>query len=55
MDITVESCSMDTLRNSVKSLTDMKLVTYSNGSQTFRVEDMDKLIDLAESLVKFKS
>ena len=46
---------MDTLRNSVKSLIDMKLVAYSNASQVFHVEDSDKLIDLTETLVYFKS
>ncbi len=49
---TVESCSMDTLRNCLKSLTDMDMVAYSNGN--FQVNNFEKLIELADYLVAFK-
>ncbi|XP_064382450.1 glycerol-3-phosphate acyltransferase 1, mitochondrial-like [Halichondria panicea] len=48
----VESCSMDTLRNCLKSLTDMDMVAYSNGN--FQVNNFEKLIELADYLVAFK-
>ncbi len=48
----VESCSMDTLRNCLKSLTDMDMIAYSNGD--FQVNNFEKLIELADYLVAYK-
>ena len=50
----VESCSMDTLRNAVKTFTDMELLTY-NSSSILRVANADKLLEIAESVADFKS
>ena len=50
----VESCSMDTLRNAVKSLVDMSVICYRNTTQ-ISVYDADQLMEIAESIIDFKS
>ena len=51
---TVESCSIDTLRNAVKTFADMEILTHSNGN-VLQVTDADKLLEIAESISDFKS
>jgi len=45
---------MDTLRNEVKTFTDMELLTYHSNS-VLQVVNADKLLEIAESVVDFKS
>ena len=51
---TVESCSIDTLRNAVKTFADMEVLTRSSGN-VLQVTDADKLLEIAESISDFKS
>ncbi len=50
---TVESCSMDTLRNATKAMIDMGCITYRKGS-FIHVADSAKLMDVVEGIMKFK-
>lgn len=49
----VESCSMDSLRNAVKSFVDMDLVCYRNGT-VLHVSNAKQLLHIAEDMVEFK-
>ena len=50
----VESCSMDTLRNAVKSMANLNYIAYKKGSQLHLV-DSNKMMELVERLTDFKS
>ena len=49
----VESCSMDLLRNAVKSFVDMDLVAYRNGT-ILHVSKAKQLLHVAEDIVEFR-
>ena len=49
----VESCSMDSLRNAVKSFVYMDLVSYENGT-VLHVSKTNQMLQLTEDIVEFK-
>jgi hypothetical protein len=49
----VESCSMDTLRNSVKSMVDLGYVGYKKGTQLHLV-DSNRVMEVVEQITDFK-
>ena len=50
----VESCSMDTLKNAVKVLLDMEILTLRDYTD-LTVRDPSRLLQVAESITRFKS
>ena len=49
----VESCSMDSLRNAVKTYVDLDVVGYRHGT-VLHVTDERQLLRIAEDIVNFK-
>ena len=51
---TVESCSMDTLRNAVKSMVDLGMVGYKGGTR-LHLTDSNRLMEVVQKVTDFKS
>ena len=51
----VESCSMDTLRNSIKILQDLNVLVAVGSSGTLKVGNTSRLVDIIKTLTRLRS